>query len=129
MAAPEVIALLKMVSFLDRPARRKRDLEDIAHLFEGWIGPMDDARFTPELLELELDYDDVTPFVLGRRLGPSLDAPARGVVNEFIAQLREDDVAQAWMLAGAPIAWRLHPELLLSCLAAFERGLDEARPR
>lgn len=120
---PEVIAVLKMVSFLDRPADRKRDLEDIAHLFEGLIGPADDERFAPEVVDLDLDYTDVSAFVMGRRLSGCLDERTRGVVEAFTARLREDDLAQAWMLSSAPDTWREHPEQLVARLDAFERGI------
>jgi predicted nucleotidyltransferase len=49
VAPVPVIAVLKMVSYLDRPAERERDLHDIAHILENYVSPDDERRFAPEV--------------------------------------------------------------------------------
>lgn len=45
MDPPPVVALLKMVSFGDRPAERERDLEDIAHLLDTYVEATSERRW------------------------------------------------------------------------------------
>jgi len=125
VAPPEVVALLKMVSYLDRPHERERDLQDIAWILTDFIADTDDRRFEDDILDRGLDFDRVSPYLLGRRLASLVSARERNIVHRFIQLVkREGDPAatQARMLVNAPPSWHRDPEELLSRIGAFERG-------
>jgi predicted nucleotidyltransferase len=123
VATLEAIVLLKMVSFLDRPPERDRDLEDIAFLFDEYIGPQDNRRYEDHIFELGLQYDEISPFLLGKKLAEISSTQERRTMQEFMALIKSSDsTAQARMLALAPIRWRREPAELLLRIGAFERG-------
>jgi len=80
VAPLEVIALLKMVAFLDRPHERDRDLEDIALILDEFIDGTDERRYADEILDLALKYEETSPFLLGKALAP--------IVNQLERNLR-----------------------------------------
>jgi len=121
-----VIALLKMVSFLDRPHERDRDLEDIALILDEYIDAADDRRYGDEILDLMLRYEEVSPFLLGRRLATLVGQREREAVVRFcelVQGVGDSTATQARMLAAAPPGWHREPEALMLRIAAFERGL------
>jgi predicted nucleotidyltransferase len=127
LAPLEVIALLKMVSFLDRPHERDRDLEDIAVILDEYIAATDDRRYGDEILELALRYEEASPFLLGRKLASMVNQREREVVGRFIDRIKgvgDSTVTQARMLAAAPSSWHRDPEELLVRIAAFQRGFE-----
>jgi predicted nucleotidyltransferase len=62
------IVLLKMVSFLDRPHDRTRDLVDVAWILHTHVADMDERRFDPRLGGLDIRYDEGSAFALGEDL-------------------------------------------------------------
>lgn len=125
VAPLEVIALLKMVSFLDRPYERDRDLEDIALILDEYIGAVDDRRYGDEILDLVLRYEEISPFLLGRKLAAIVNQREGEVVGRFfdlVGGVGDSTATQARMLAAAPASWHRDPEELLIRIAAFERG-------
>jgi predicted nucleotidyltransferase len=129
VAPLEVIALLKMVSFLDRPHERDRDLEDIALILDEYIDAADDRRYGDEILDLALRYEEISPFLLGKRLSAIVNQPEREVADHFIDLVKganDSTATQARMLVSAPPSWRRDPEELLVRIAAFERGFSAA---
>ena len=126
VAPASVITVLKMAAYLDRLADRAKDLGDIGHVLENYIDDDDDRRYSAEVFDRELDFDDVSAFLLGRDVGAVVQEPERDVVDAFIARVRSggDHVAtQARMLQLGPRGWKSDPQLLVSRLAAFELGL------
>ncbi len=125
-AAPlEVLALLKMVGYLDRPHDRERDLSDIAYIMDDFVPDADERRYGDEILDLALDYDEVSPFLLGKRLTAIANENEEVLVLRFtdlVKQAGEPTSTQARMLLGAPPSWRRDPEQVLLRIAAFERG-------
>lgn len=119
-----LIALLKMVAFLDRPDERDRDLADIALILDEYIGPADDRRYEEEIFNLGLRYEEISPFLLGKRLTEIVNPPERKVIERFVSLVEnaDDSTAQARMLALAPPSWHRKPEELLLRLDAFDRG-------
>lgn len=129
VAPLEVLVLLKMVGYLDRPSERERDLADIAYILDAYLADADERRYGDEILDLGLEYDEVSPFLLGKRLAAIVNEPEREAVLRFIGLLKQagDPTAtQARMLVGAPPSWRRDPEQLLLRIAAFEQGLGTA---
>lgn len=125
----EVIALLKMVAFLDRPSERDRDLEDIAFILDEYIDADDDRRYGDEIFDLRLRSEEVSPFLLGRRLSAIVNQREREAAGRFIDLVKgvgDSTATQARMLVAAPPGWRRDPEELLVRIAAFERGFGSA---
>ena len=115
-----------MAAYLDRLADRAKDLGDIGHVLENYIDDDDDRRYSAEVFDRELDFDDASAFLLGRDVGAVVQETERDVVDAFIARVRSggDHVAtQARMLKLGPRGWKSDPQLLVSRLAAFELGL------
>jgi len=127
VAPLEVIALLKMVAYLDRPSERDRDLADIAYILDGYAKDFEDQRYGDEVIDLELTYDEVSPFLLGRRLAAIVNRQEREAILRFIGLVKQSGgahAAQARMLVSAPPGWRRDPEELLLRIAAFENGFS-----
>lgn len=123
LAPLHVIAMLKMVSFTDRPGERDRDLNDIAYLFEYYLGPDDDRRFMGVVEdEVTLGYPEAPAYVLARDIARLVDQSEVAVVRHFLTLVGEAGAHHARMLYNGP--WRREPDELLLRLSAFERGLD-----
>jgi predicted nucleotidyltransferase len=125
VAPLEVLAVLKMVGYLDRPNERERDLEDIAYILNDYVADADERRYGDQVLDLELTYDEVSSFLLGTRLAAIVNEDEREAVLRFMSLVKqpgEPTSTQARMLLRAPPNWRRNPEELLIRVAAFERG-------
>jgi len=128
VAPPEVITLLKMVAYLDRPQERWRDLEDISHLLEESEPRDPDDRFSPEILDSGMGYELVSAYLLGKSIGTMVDERERRLVEVFVSKVQDEDdpdLTQARMVRARP--WEGEPGSLLSRMAAFDRGF-KARP-
>lgn len=131
VAPPEIVALLKMVSYLDRPYERERDLQDIAWVLTDFIADTDNRRFTDEILDLEIPFDEVSPYLLGKRLSSLVSARERKLVLRFIDLVKRDEdpaATQARMIVNSPPSWHRDVRELLSRVAAFEWGFSVTFP-
>jgi predicted nucleotidyltransferase len=74
IASLRSLVLLKMAAYFDRPRERDNDLGDIAQIL-SWFLP-DDAptRWSDQVVELGMDYEDVGPYLLGQEIGGVADA-------------------------------------------------------
>ena len=123
VASAAAITILKMAASLDRPDR-DRDLEDIAHLMEMVIGDDDPERWSDSVIDLELDYELVSPFVLGGRVDAIADDRERAIVEQFLARLEDPadrSASLARMVRMGPPGWR-EDSAALARLDAFRRG-------
>ncbi len=126
VAGAATIALLKMVSYQERPRERTRDLGDIAHILEGYVEDSDPRRFSDDVFSAGVHYEEVSSYILGRDLSRMVNVPERRAIESFIALVqREVDggIAQAEMLKGSPTAWHRGREELQLRFEALERGL------
>jgi predicted nucleotidyltransferase len=131
VAPLEVLALLKMVGYLDRPHERERDLADIAYILNDYVADADERRYGDEILDLGIAYDETSPFLLGRRLAGIVNEHESEAVLRFIELVKrtgDPTATQARMLVGAPPSWHRDPEELLLRIAAFERGFGATSP-
>jgi predicted nucleotidyltransferase len=123
----EVLLLLKIVAYLDRPRERRKDLTHIGYILENGIGVDDELRYEgPASVEPNLDYFETGPFILGRQLAPLLNADERTIVDRFLAKVEDDgdpEATQAYMVSQAPSAWRRAPDELIKRIVGFKRGL------
>ena len=123
-----VIALLKMVAWLDRPAERERDLEDLAHLLDEFVEPHDEAFYGPEITEQQIQYELVSAYLLGRELGHLVDDEERALVERFAEKLLTDEATRALMSRLGPRSWKGNAEELVPRLQAFLRGFRTVQP-
>ncbi len=121
-----VVSFLKMVSYLDRPHDRERDLNDIAHLMEGYIGQDDDRRWSDEV-EANIDFDSVSAFLLGKDVASVLaDATHWTKVDTFMSDACDEESTTHAKLAEfcSSTSKRLFPDRLTQ----LQAGLDQGRP-
>ena len=122
-----VIVLLKMTAYQERPHDRRKDLGDIALALENHVSDDDPRRFSNEILEAEVRYEEVSPYLLGRDLAGLVDKIEGRSVTRFISLAMgqgDGGMTQAVMLQEAPIpSWREHPGEFDAALRAFNRGI------
>lgn len=128
IAPPAVIAVLKMISYLDRPHERQRDLEDLAHLFDEYVGADDDRRFD-EGLGLGLDFDLVPAYLLAKDIGALVHADAHAIaaIQDFLEAA--ESTASADLRRRGPAAWRRDDAAVEERVAAFRRGLGDGQAK
>ncbi|TFG88265.1 MAG: hypothetical protein E4H17_02630 [Gemmatimonadales bacterium] len=124
-----VITLLKVIAYQERPHERERDLGDIAFALDHFQSEDAERRYSTEILEAGIRYEEVSPYLLGRDLRGLVDEGERRSVMTFVALARgeaDGGRTRILMLQQAPIpGWREHPEDFRAAIAAFERGLSE----
>jgi predicted nucleotidyltransferase len=123
VAPVPVLTVLKIVAYHDRPAGRERDVADLAYILTEYE-PED--RFTDDVIDLGLSYDEVRPFLLARTIAAMVNDAERAAVNRFVREASDEDDPsgiQAKLLAFGPPSWRRNPDELTQCLRAFSRGL------
>jgi len=108
------IALLKMVSYLDRPAERMRDLKDLATILDGHPETDDDAFFEDDVLAEGLAEHEARAWILGRDLDAIPNAEERAIVWNFLTRMLADGVDTARFVANSP--WKFRPEEALARL-------------
>ncbi|OGC00949.1 MAG: hypothetical protein A3G35_15785 [candidate division NC10 bacterium RIFCSPLOWO2_12_FULL_66_18] len=125
IAPTPVVLLLKMVAYLDRPGERERDLEDIGYILEEFVGGAAPGRFSDEVLERGVAYEEVSPFLLGRKVTAIVNHAEREVVLRFLAAIEDENNptgAQMLMARLSPPSWRRDPAEPLRRLEAFKQG-------
>lgn len=122
VAPVPVIAVLKMVSYLDRPAERERDLHDLAYILENHVPPDDDRRFAPDVIDAGVPYEHASAYLLGEDLRGLVNDTERKAVDDFIARARDErhpSATQAKMTRLGPLCWSRDPDELLARIDAF----------
>ena len=117
-----VIALLKMRAWLDRPHIREKDLADIAHLLVLYVSDDDVRHFEEEyVVDLGLEFEAVSPFLLGHDLGRIMADEHAVHVEEFVRKVSPEKLAAF----GPPsLSSADHAERAID---VFRRGLDAGR--
>jgi hypothetical protein len=86
------------------------------------VGVDDAERWSDPVLDL--DYESVSPFVLGRRVAALADVGEKAVVGRFLARLEDPSdrtASLARMVSMGPRQWR-EGEVATARLDAFRRG-------
>ncbi len=99
IATLPTIVILKMNSWLDRFADRERDLADIAHVLEEAIGDDDDRRFGDDVIELGIDFELVSAYLVGVDVGQIAKGGHRDMIERFLAKVGDED---DWATARRP---------------------------
>ena len=127
-----VIALLKMVAYLDRPHERERDLEDLAFLLEEYTSEDDERRYSPDVIRAGFRFETASAFLLGCDLGDLVWSREREYVEQFILRVRDENdqsVTQGRMARLGPPSWHRDPDELLARIDAFRAGLARNAPQ
>lgn len=84
VAPPPVIALLKIVTFMDDPYRRRKDLLDLSELFRRYAADTD-RIFSDEVFAAELeDFDCANAYLLGMDVGAIVTGEETGILSAFL---------------------------------------------
>lgn len=129
VAPVPVLVILKIIAYQDRPEERERDLEDLAYILSDFE-PED--RFSDEVLDLKLTYEEAGPFLLGRQVAAIAGPAERDKVGRFLAaSLVEDgrEALQPKLISVGPASWRQNPGEMIRSVEAFRRGLETVVPR
>jgi len=127
VAPVAVIAVLKMISYLDRPEERERDLHDLAHILEDHVAPDNERRFTPEVLDAGVRFEHASAYLLGHDLRGLVNSAERKGVQDFLARVRDErhpSATQGKMARLGPFSWNQDPDELLARVEAFVLGFD-----
>jgi predicted nucleotidyltransferase len=86
-----VLTLLKIVSYLDQPAVREKDLDDLAVMVEVYEED-GERRFSDEVLEAGVDYSEAGAYLLGRDLARlCTEHDERDAVERFLHAIPQSD--------------------------------------
>lgn len=87
-----VLALLKMISWQDKPTARLKDLGDFRRIIENALPDDADCRFDPEhpVCRAGLDHDAQGAFWVGHELGQISQAPHVHWAKRFLDRMRDD---------------------------------------
>jgi predicted nucleotidyltransferase len=100
-----VLVLLKIVSFLDDPARREQDLRDVGSVMRLYESE-GDRRFSDEVFAAGIDYESAGAYLLGLDLSRLCTEPDEvPVVERFLAQLSNEDSQILSVLARSGRPW------------------------
>lgn len=121
-----VLALLKMIAWLDRPYERVKDLDDLGVVLDRALQDLDDRRWEQPLADV--DHDLQSAFWLGYELGLLMELSHLHWAQRFLERLRSDESTEFAMLRNAS---RLVGEdvdaMIRARLTALEQGLAAAR--
>lgn len=123
VAALPVIALLKMVAYLDRPAERRHDLEDLAFVIEEYLPPDDVRRWSDDMIEAQVPFEVASAFVLGTDIGSFAGQADRAVISKFVIEARANRFSTLTEMARvAPAGWRNDEDGALTRIEALAAG-------
>ena len=122
VAPVPVLVLLKMAAWLDRP-ERERDLGDIAHALDKYLGDDSDRRWI-EFLDSGHPFERVSAFAVGYDLSALLRSSHRRVVDDFLHRTADKPVNLSLMARLAPPSWRNRPDVAEAQLQAMLEGIE-----
>lgn len=107
------IVVLKMVSWLDRPHERTRDLGDLATVLRDALRDDDDRRWDAEhpIGSRGLAFDDQSPFFVGLEVSAIASRRHRDSIDRFVNALTNDSASHAAVMARAAGLRAEDPEL------------------
>jgi predicted nucleotidyltransferase len=124
VAPPPVVAVLKMVSFGDRPAERERDLADIGHLLDAYVEG--DSLFERWDEAFDCGEFDLAPaYLLGLDMARiAVSGTHKDTIQTFLDRVGPEGAHHATMVRVGPARWRTETRALERRLHAFRQGLS-----
>lgn len=125
-----VLVLLKMISWMDRPHERAKDLGDIVHIWDNALSDDDRWAEPSPWLATALDYDNQSAFFVGWKLGQVAGAGHIHWAKRFLDRVRDDESSAFAQFVRAARFTGDNPESKLrGRLSAFELGLQRGSLR
>lgn len=125
-----VLVLLKMISWLDRPYERGKDLGDIAHIWDNALSDDDRWAEPSPWLDADLDYENQGPFFVGWKLRQVAGTGHIHWAKRFLDQVRDENSPAFAQFVRASRYVGNSPETQLRAnLSAFELGLERGSIR
>ena len=127
VAPPPVIALLKIIAFMDDQHRRRKDLLDVSELFRRYEAASD-RIFSDEVFAAELkEIDYASAFLLGRDVGAIATSEEAGILITF---LQGQGISEEEMLELDREDQQQREGLRFQeQLRAFRQGIEQSRGR
>lgn len=123
-----VIVVLKMISFLDRPNERQRDLEDLHSALKLALDADDDARWSDEMVESGVLHEHHGAYFVGRRVGTIVDERHLVSIHRFLSDAVDPGGRRyPEMLRAANLVAKDPAAYVADRFAAFCKGLDHVR--
>jgi predicted nucleotidyltransferase len=124
VAPPPVVAVLKMVSFSDRPAARERDLEDIGHLLDAYVDGDSLLDRWDEAFDCG-EFDLAPAYLLGLDMARIVASGThKDTIQTFLERVGPEGAHHATMVRVGPARWRTETRALERRLQAFRQGLS-----
>ena len=108
VASLPAIIVLKMAAYLDRPTERERDLADLAVILQRGVRADDEDRYSDQIFDAGLNYEEAGPFVLGERVAAVVGEDERRLVSDFMEIAQDPDDPQfvlERLAALGPATW------------------------
>ena len=122
----DVLFLLKVISYLDRPQAREKDLNDIHGLLRQYKYASDET-YSNEVFDAGLsDFEFVPAFLLGKDLATFCDLEERSVLQNFINKCLDPHSAEFSVLLRQEVQIEPLEERLRMRLSALNKGLNAA---
>jgi len=126
VAQLRVLFLLKMISYMDQPWTREKDLSDIASIITNWL-PLDDGRrWGGDVMSIEMEYDLVPACVMGKELSEIVQTDEKELILKFISMTQDENdryCTQPRLSKLGPPMWHGDPEKMIGHMHAFKQGL------
>jgi len=125
VAPVHIIALLKIIAYMDDPYKREKDLDDIVFMLTNYISEFDDRKFAPAIMDNNITFEMATAFTLGMDLGSIIGDDEKEILSAFINRVEgNDDKHQLQArLTRAGKSWRLSYESTFDLFESFSKGL------
>ena len=124
VAPPAVVFLLKVYALLENPDRVEKDVGDLTHLLEAYVGDDDSRRFEDDVLGTGMPFETVSAYLLGMDVAMFAEDVDRRAIGDFLARARsEKDHVAGCLVRVAPPRWRQTQGTTAAMLDAFARGL------
>ncbi len=89
-----LLTLLKIVSYLDQPAVRQKDLDDVAAIVDVY-GEDGERRFSDDVLDAGVEYSEAGAYLLGRDLARlCTERDERDAVDRFLHSTSQHDESE-----------------------------------
>jgi predicted nucleotidyltransferase len=85
-----VLALLKILAFMDNPRARQKDIEDFVEILKRYEQD-GERRFSEVVFDARVSFEDAGALLLGRDVAHLCTPDEARVVENFISQARNDD--------------------------------------
>lgn len=121
-----VLALLKILAFMDNPHARQKDIEDFVELLKRYEQE-GDRRFSDAVFDAGVNFEEAGAFLLGVDLARLCTPKETGLVQSFVSEANDDEhsalVAVRRLRPGTDDSDAGFEQLI----AAFARGVEHRR--